>query len=734
MMKANTSCSLVAGAITTPSSKTTFHRKILSLAIIQALVCGSSALNAATITVDDATDTSTASNCTLRDALEAANTDAVVGTCTAGSGTDTINFNNALSGSTVTLGGTALDIDSDLTIDGDIDDDGTADITVSGNDASRVFVIDAITSNKAVTLEGLTISNGDVPSTGPGSRDSGGGVFCQTDFSTNTCNLIVSNSSITNNVTSAQGGGLGGRDDGFFNITLTNSTVSNNTANGRSGGGIHSYQGDVTLTDSTISGNTTNGSGGGGGVFADEGEVTLTNSTISGNESKYGSGGGISSAKGNVTMTDSTVSTNTAYYGAGIYTRKGNVSLTDSTISANTSSYRGGAIQTIDGDISLIDSTISGNNAGSDGGGIHTYNGGVSLIDSTISGNDAARGGGGVFSYSGDASLTNSTISGNTAAVNGGGMYVKSYGGGGGVTLTNSTIVNNTVTSGTGGGLYFYYAPSAFNMVNTILANNTGGDCETNNTFTPDTDANNLETSSSGDCGIAPISTADPDLNALADNGGPTLTHLPNVGSPVIDAGDNTNCGAGLTITTDQRGEARDDGMCDIGAVEDTTPLAVASVQLDSTTATVSEDGSTITLNLTRSGDTLSAISVDYSTSDGTAMAATDYTAGMNTLDFATGITSQSVTIDITNDSDVEPDEDFTLTLSNVQLVSGSATVELGTNAATTVTITDDDTATPVDDNDDDDTNSSSDGFLGGLSPWWSVLMLTGWLRRRFGS
>ncbi len=718
MMKANTSCSLVAGTSITPSNKTTLHRKILSLAIIQALVCGSSALNAATITVDDATDTSTASNCTLRDALEAANTDAVVGTCTAGSGTDTINFNNALSGSTVTLGGTALDIDSDLTIDGDIDDDGTADITVSGNDASRVFVIDAITSNKAVTLEGLTISNGDVPSTGPGSRDSGGGVFCQTDFSTNTCNLIVSNSSITNNVTSAQGGGLGGRDDGFFNITLTNSTVSNNTANGRSGGGIHSYQGDVTLTDSTISGNTTNGSG--GGVFADEGEVTLTNSTISGNESKYGNGGGILTSSANVTMTDSTVSTNTAYYGAGIYTRKGNVSLTDSTISANTSSYRGGAIQTIDGDISLIDSTISGNNAGSDGGGIHTYNGGVSLIDSTISGNDAARGGGGVFSYSGDASLTNSTISGNTAAVNGGGMYVKSYGGGGGVTLTNSTIVNNTVTTGTGGGLYFEYAPGAFNMVNTILANNTGGDCETNIAFTPDTDTNNLETSSSGDCGIAPISTADPDLNALADNGGPTQTHLPNVGSPVIDAGDNTNCGAGLTITTDQRGEARDDGMCDIGAVEDTTPLAVASVQLDSTTATVSEDGSAITLNLTRSGDTVSAISVDYNTSDGTATAPGDYTADTNTLNFATGITSQSVTIDIIDDNDVESDEDFTLTLSNVQLVSGSASVELGANAATTVTITDD--------------SSNGRGGLLGLSPWWSMLMLTAWLRRRFDS
>lgn len=726
MMKESTSSSLVAGAITTPSNKTTFHRKILSLAIIQVLACGSGALNAATITVDDATDTSTASNCTLRDALEAANTDAVVGTCTAGSGTDTINFNNALSGSTVTLGGTALDIDSDLTIDGDIDDDGTADITVSGNDASRVFVMDAATSNKTVTLEGLTISNGNiVASAGPG-RDAGGGVFCQTDFSSNTCNLIVSNSTITNNAALENGGGIGGRDSGYFNITLTNSTVSNNTA-GSYGGGIHSYEGDVTLTDSTISGNTSNA---GGGMSVPSGDVTLTNSTISGNESQDSAGGGINTRSANVTITDSTLSTNVSNRsGAAIYTGGGNVSLTRSTISANSSSYNGGAIGTDSGAVSLIDSTISGNDANKNGGGIHTYYGDVSLIGSTISGNDATDEGGGIFSYFGDVSLTNSTISGNTATVSGGGMYVKAYNGGGGVTLTNSTIVNNTVTTGTGGGLYFEYAPNAFNMVNTILANNTGGDCETNITFTPDTDTNNLETSSSGDCGIAPISTADPDLNALADNGGPTLTHSPNVGSPVIDAGDNTNCGAGLTITTDQRGVARDDGMCDIGAVEGPTPPPpVTSVQLDSTTATVSEDGSSITLNLTRSGDTVSGISVDYSTSDGTATAPADYTADTNTLNFATGITSQSVTIDITDDSDVESDENFTLALSNVQLVSGSASAELGANAATTVTITNDDTATPV-----ANSGGSSNG-LGGLSPWLSMFLLTAWLRRRFGS
>src|SRR5206468_417447 len=66
----------------------------------------------------------------------------------------------------------------------------------------------------------------------------------------------------------------------------------------------------------------------------------------------------------------------------------------------------------------------------------------------------------------------------------------------------------------------------------------------------------------------------DPLLGPLANNGGPTLTYAPQVGSPVIDAGSNP---AGLT--TDQRGTgfARVSGLAtDIGAFEQqsSTPTA----------------------------------------------------------------------------------------------------------------------------------------------------------------
>jgi hypothetical protein len=73
-----------------------------------------------------------------------------------------------------------------------------------------------------------------------------------------------------------------------------------------------------------------------------------------------------------------------------------------------------------------------------------------------------------------------------------------------------------------------------------------------------------------GDDSTGNVTGVDPLLGPLADNGGPTLTHLPSAGSPVIDAGNPGDCPA-----TDQRGVARPadgdgDGaaVCDIGAVE----------------------------------------------------------------------------------------------------------------------------------------------------------------------
>ncbi|NJL71852.1 MAG: hypothetical protein HC888_09675, partial [Candidatus Competibacteraceae bacterium] len=84
----------------------------------------------------------------------------------------TITFAEGLAGGTITLNGSELVINQALTINGDVDGDGTADITISGNNTSRVFNIndgDAL-NTASVNLSALTITGGSI-------NGSGGGIF-----------------------------------------------------------------------------------------------------------------------------------------------------------------------------------------------------------------------------------------------------------------------------------------------------------------------------------------------------------------------------------------------------------------------------------------------------------------------------------------------------------------------------------------------------------------------------
>jgi Ca2+-binding RTX toxin-like protein len=76
-------------------------------------------------------------------------------------------------------------------------------------------------------------------------------------------------------------------------------------------------------------------------------------------------------------------------------------------------------------------------------------------------------------------------------------------------------------------------------------------------------------------------------------------------------------------------------------------------------------------------------VSVNYATANGTATAASDYTATIGTLTFAPGVTTQVINIPILNDSLNEADETFTLTLSS------PTNATLGTTTTVTTAITD---------------------------------------------
>lgn len=101
------------------------------------------------------------------------------------------------------------------------------------------------------------------------------------------------------------------------------------------------------------------------------------------------------------------------------------------------------------------------------------------------------------------------------------------------------------------------------------------------------------------------------------------------------------------------------------------------------TDASVTEgDSATFTVSLTEAQST--AVSVDYSVDDGTATAAdNDFTAASDTIVFAPGETSKTITVATTSDGHYEADESFTVTLSGGAgyTTSGSDLAGMGTIA-----------------------------------------------------
>jgi hypothetical protein len=109
-----------------------------------------------------------------------------------------------------------------------------------------------------------------------------------------------------------------------------------------------------------------------------------------------------------------------------------------------------------------------------------------------------------------------------------------------------------------------------------------------------------------------------------------------------------------------------------------------------------------VTVSLT--GAVNSAVTVDYSTAHGTALAGSDYQAGSGTLTFNKGVTSKSILVPVIGDSLVEPDETFFVNLGNAK----HATIADGQGV---VTIVNDDTAIWVGDQFAAEGNSGTTAF-----------------------
>ncbi len=198
---------------------------------------------------------------------------------------DTITFDASLSGETITLTGGQLVISENVTIDGDFDGSGDnkADITISGNDSSRIFSINpAGNEGVAATLDALTLTQGFADGFDPGA--SGGAVLAYAGTS-----LHIANSTISDSYSSYFGGAVSilGRHDTTDALTITNSLIIGNEAT-RGGGVVAAYTNDqdsLYISGTTITQNISQYYHGGGvTVYSGSGvDVDIVSSTISGN-------------------------------------------------------------------------------------------------------------------------------------------------------------------------------------------------------------------------------------------------------------------------------------------------------------------------------------------------------------------------------------------------------------------------------------------------------------------
>ena len=350
--------------------------------------------------------------------------------------------------------------------------------------------------------------------------------------------------------------------DGKF--TLDGVTVSGST--GAYGGALYAgNDGELEIIDSTFENNTATTNGGAVYIYNDN-DATISGSTFTNNESLADGGAIFGEIHYNVTIVDCTITGNSAADDGGglaFYAKKPDnvLSITDTTIDANDAGDLGGGLKIDAQDpliVSITNSTVSNNTAQTDAGILFDEGGITATINnSTISANAALYGSGGVYIGSGSSLTVNqSTISANSSA----GTYTGTDGGGiqlgdntSVVTLSGSIVSGNS--SGVAGAADFgLYSSLASDTASITATNSLIGEVDSRITVN----------------GTNNVSSTNPMLGALANNGGPTKTMALLTGSPAIDAGPNPVA----TFTGnefDQRGAGYArvvGGLVDIGAFE----------------------------------------------------------------------------------------------------------------------------------------------------------------------
>jgi hypothetical protein len=564
--------------------------------------------------------------CSIIEAIENANFDALThDDCEAGSGDDTIAL-PADATLIFTTAHNAVGGENALPVI-------TSTITISGNNATLVrdtnvaplFRFFNVAAEGSLTLSNLEMRNGRAGLTGTIQLLYGGGAIVNqgtlrvVNSSLNfnhasfggaiyseplTGSLTLENTSFNSNTADFDGGALYNYGAG----TLTGGTLRFNQA-GSDGGAILHDSSDLTVTGTVVVDNLAGGTGAGIAARATvtDSQLAIRATNIISNAAQTNGGGIHNSAFHGLTsrveveesnvVGNRTVSTNTLEgIGGGVFNgwtggNSGGVAemeISQSSITDNVA-QTGGGVANVDGTgyptrtvaIVILQSTLARNTAAGvgsaqgSGGGLYNSNGTATVANSTISGNQAVGSdedlggrGGGIGSVGRGITTTlqllNSTLAYNEATQAGGGLAVM-----GQVTTTetsvevgNTLIVNNALTVTESVTNAFALAASPQVILGTESCSIEDGDVNTL--------GGNIEDGDTCGFGFAPDFDETPVLlGPLADNGGPTFTHLITQDSVAFNHGLNAICVAAPVNGVDQRGVSRPQGeRCETGALE----------------------------------------------------------------------------------------------------------------------------------------------------------------------
>ena len=518
---------------------------IISIALLSAAASG------ATFTVTKVADTNDGvcdADCSLREAVVAAN----------GGAADEIEFDPVVFGTaqTITLGSSLTITGADTSVEGP----GMLLLTISIANPARAFIV----SGTGTAISGLRVT--------------GGGIALTTG-----AGLVLTNSKIQDVAGHAEGGGvsnIGG------SLTVSGSILENNQAG--FGGGIHCRLGTVNVTNTLFDNNRVTDFTGGGAVHNSRCTYTITGATLTNNRNINPSiaNGGAVANYGTMDISDSTISGSLALTGGAIINQSGIddpptvgvLSITRTTISSNVANTGlGGAIYNRSGTLTISASTINNNIAATSGGG------GIAIRD--FPGERASS-----------VTITNSTISSNSTPSDGGGIYM--FASSGVLNLLSNTIVYNVADSdnsggGTGGGIF--NVVGQINFRNTLIGNNSGGFSRDISGSFVSQGFNLIEVTNGGSISgtlTGNITGQDPQLLPFANYGGPTNTYGLLLSSPAIDRADPNNF-----PPTDQRGVARpQDGdgngsvLPDIGSFESQLTVLTVTKVADTNDGTCDAD------------------------------------------------------------------------------------------------------------------------------------------------